>query len=401
VATWNERPGPGAGLVRRKRGRLVGGVCAGLARVSQLGVGWIRAAFVVAALLGGLGIALYLACWLIIPAEGDGSERPAATGAVVLAQVCAGCAGLAVLGALGAVATVFGFGWAVLGVAAAVLVGVVAGRPRLGPAWALLPVAALTVPALAVAASGLRLTTQTGASAVAPSSVAAIEHHVYRSGLNTMLVDLRRTPLPASGTVPLRIEGGLRRTIVALPSARCVHVIVHYDVNPFPVRLTALLTGRRNPIFSDAVVFGRLYARPSDTVIPPVTRPGPWLDITFSSQGGSLYVRDYPDHVDPDQRPDWPGYQVNLEPRPDIQGTPRKAAQRLIRNWRARLAAEQANARVIDSLMPGPCGAPTVATPPVPARHTARHTARRRAARPRRRSARPARPRTPQRRRRG
>jgi hypothetical protein len=79
-------------------------------------VGWIRAAFVVGALVGGLGIALYLACWLIIPVRGDAEQRPGPT--------------------------VFGFGWIVVGMAAVILVGVVVGRPALGPAWALLPVAA-------------------------------------------------------------------------------------------------------------------------------------------------------------------------------------------------------------------------------------------------------------------
>ena len=47
------------------------------------------------------------------------------------------------IGRAGAAATVFGFGWAVVAVAGAVLVGVLAGWARLGPAWALLPVGAL------------------------------------------------------------------------------------------------------------------------------------------------------------------------------------------------------------------------------------------------------------------
>jgi hypothetical protein len=334
-------------------------VCVGLAAVTRQSVGWIRAAFVVGALIGGLGIALYLACWLIIPVqgEGEGGARPGPTGVVVLAQACAACVALVVLAASGAAATVFGFGWVVVGIAAVILVGVLVGRPALGPAWALLPVAALTVPALAVAAGGLRLTTQVEASAVAPASAEAVAHHVYRGGLGTMFVDLRRTALPATGTVPLRIEAGLRRTIVALPADRCVHVVVHYVVHPFAARLTALLTAHQS-IFSDVVVFGRFYDRSSDTVTPPGTRPGPVLDIAFSSQGGSLYVRDYPDALDPEIRPDWPGFQVHVEQRPDTRGVPRRAAKRLLRNWRARRAAEQANAGLVNSLLPGPCAAP-------------------------------------------
>jgi phage shock protein PspC (stress-responsive transcriptional regulator) len=335
-------------------------VCVGLARVTRVSAGWIRAAFVLGALAGGLGIALYLACWLIIPVQGEGDESTVASGVVVLAQACAVAVGLAVLAGLAAVATVFGLGWVVVGVAAAVLVGVLLGQPRRGPAWALLPVAALTLPALGVAADGLRLTTHVHPVTVAPVGVQALGHDVYHSGLNTMLVDLRHTTLPVTGTVPLRIDAGLRRTIVALPSERCVRVVVHYDVDPLAVRLTALLAGHAM-VFSDAVIFGQLYDHTHGSVTPPASEPGPVLDIDFSSQGGSLYVRDYPDAVDPTMEPDWPGYRVHLEPRPDIRGTPKKAAEGLIRHWKARLAAQESNAQTVNSLMRGPCDPPAVA----------------------------------------
>ena len=273
--------------------------------------------------------------------------------------------------------TVFGFGWVVIGAAAVILVGVLVGCPRVAPAWTLLPVAALAIPALAVAADGLRLTTQTGSATVRPATARELERHVYRSGLNTMLVDLRHTALPATGTVPLPIAAGVRRTIVALPSQQCVRVIVHYDVNSFAVSLGSLLTGHHRVVFSDAVIFGRIYTVPKDTVIPASYRPGPFLDIHFSSQGGSLYVRDYPDSVDPAVEPNWHGFQVHPEPRPNVRGTPKKAAARLLRNWRARLAQEQADARAVNALLPGPCVPPA---PPTPAArrsvpHHARHAA--------------------------
>jgi len=193
----------------------------------------------------------------------------------------------------------------------------------------------------------------------------------YRSGLNTLLVDLRRTTFPAGGTVSLHIAAGMRRTIVALPTARCVRVIVHYDVNPFAARLTGLLSARTAPLFSNLVMFGRLYGSGRQTVAGPAAKPGPVLDVDFSSQGGSLYVRDYPTWIDPDANPDWPGYMVNVEPRPDTRGVPRQAAERLVDNWRVRRANEIANARAIDALLPGPCGAPvTDPTVPRPARST-------------------------------
>jgi phage shock protein PspC (stress-responsive transcriptional regulator) len=380
VTAWNEGSGPPVGLVRAERERWLGGVCAGLAQVSRVSLAWIRAGFVLTALLGGLGIALYLACWLIIPEAGDETKPPGPSGAVVVAQACAGCVGLAILALLGAVAAVFGFGWLVVGLGAAVLIAVLAGWRRLGPAWALLPVAALTLPAIAVAASGLRLAPQVAASVVTPASAQAIRGHVYRSGLNTMLVDLRRTTFPAAGaTVTLRIAAGMRRTIVALPADRCVRVAVRYHVNPFAARLTALFTGRTDPLFSDLVLFGRLFSRSPETTAAAATLPGPLLYIDFSSQGGSLYVRDYPSDIDPDGQPDWPGFLVHVEPRPDTRGVPRKAARALVSHWEVRRAAELRNARQVDAQMPGLCD-PTAA----PARHAPVAPAHR-AALPRRR----------------
>jgi hypothetical protein len=228
---------------------------------------------------------------------------------------------------------------------------------------------------------------------VVPASAGAVSRHVFRSGLNTMLIDLRRTPLPASGRVPLRIAAGVRRTIVALPANRCVRVVVHWDIDPFAVRMTALLTGRTRPIFSNLVAFGRLYGASRGFLAEPPTPAAPTLAIDFHSQGGSLYVRDYPGWVNPDVQPDWPGYQVHVEPRPNVRGTPRKAAQRLIAHWQVRRAAELANARVINALMPGACAAAPPPPPPrghaaarPPVGGSARGRARRRARRETRRS---------------
>ena len=274
VATWNERSGPPPGPSRGHRGKWLGGVCAGLAHRTGVGVGWIRLAFVLGAFLAGVGIALYLTCWLIMPATaGCGADGPSSGrgGLVVVARACAAASGSWRSASLGGLAAVFGFGWVVVAVAAVILVSVLAAWRRASPAWALLPVAALSLPAIAFAAAGVRLTTRRARRWWCPASAQAVSRHVFRSGLNTMLIDLRRTPLPTSGTVPLRIDAGVRRTIVALPASRCVRVVVHYDVDPFAVRMTALLTGRTRPIFSNLVAFGRLYGS-SDGVLaqPPV-----------------------------------------------------------------------------------------------------------------------------------
>ena len=105
-----------------------------------------------------------------------------------------------------------------------------------------------------------------------------------------------------------------------------------------------------------AKLFGRVVNAGRGTI---ESSPGPSsstsLRINFTSLGGSLYVRDYPASVDPEVEPDWPGYRVLPEPRPDIKGVPRRAAARLIAHWRTRHAAQVRSQRLIDALMPGPC----------------------------------------------
>ncbi len=56
-------------LVRPRRGRIVAGVCAGLARRFGLPPGRVRLLFVLSMLLPGPQILLYLALWIVVPGE--------------------------------------------------------------------------------------------------------------------------------------------------------------------------------------------------------------------------------------------------------------------------------------------------------------------------------------------
>lgn len=331
-------------------------MCSGLASGRGIGPRWIRAAFLGATLIGGLGVLVYLACWLIVPTDGEPAESPRSGWIVLLAQASAACVGVATVGAFGAVATLFGFGWIVAALAAAVLLGVLVSWPRLGPSWALLPIAALTLPSLAVAAGGLRLSPEAGHITVSPRALSPGAHLTVQAGLGTMLVDLRHTALPASGVVELRIEGGIRRTIVALPHDQCVHVALQYRVRPFVAQVAAQVTGVLP--FSGVEMFGSVVDPGSQVrYFSEGPAAGPWLKLEFSSAGGSLYVRDYPDARNPEVRPYWPGYRVFPEPRPNTRGVPHRAARRLVNAWRVRHAAQVRSGRLVNALMPGPCAA--------------------------------------------
>ena len=56
-------------LYRSKTDRKVAGVCGGLAQYFNIDPTLIRVLFVVLAILGGSGLLLYLALWIIVPTE--------------------------------------------------------------------------------------------------------------------------------------------------------------------------------------------------------------------------------------------------------------------------------------------------------------------------------------------
>ena len=58
-------------LTRPTHDRMLAGVASGLAGYAGIDVLIVRIAFAVLTFLGGAGIPLYLACWLLIPAEGS------------------------------------------------------------------------------------------------------------------------------------------------------------------------------------------------------------------------------------------------------------------------------------------------------------------------------------------
>ena len=56
-------------LTRTRSGRVIGGVCAGLARRFGLRPWQVRLMFVLSCILPGPQILLYVALWIILPAE--------------------------------------------------------------------------------------------------------------------------------------------------------------------------------------------------------------------------------------------------------------------------------------------------------------------------------------------
>jgi phage shock protein PspC (stress-responsive transcriptional regulator) len=61
-------PRPSA-LVRPRRGRILAGVCAGLARGFDMRPRTVRLLFIASCLLPGPQILLYLGLWIVLPSE--------------------------------------------------------------------------------------------------------------------------------------------------------------------------------------------------------------------------------------------------------------------------------------------------------------------------------------------
>ena len=72
IDDMNQNNGSGGKrLIRPRDGRLVAGVCAGLAAYFGVDVNLVRLAFGVFTVFYGLGILCYLLAWTILPEEGE------------------------------------------------------------------------------------------------------------------------------------------------------------------------------------------------------------------------------------------------------------------------------------------------------------------------------------------
>jgi len=60
----------GKSLHRTHNGRMLAGVCSGVAEFTGVDANIVRLALAIFTLLGGAGIFVYIAAWLLIPEEG-------------------------------------------------------------------------------------------------------------------------------------------------------------------------------------------------------------------------------------------------------------------------------------------------------------------------------------------
>jgi phage shock protein C len=75
ITDMSENNGSGGKrLLRLKDGRMLAGVCAGLAAYFGVDVNLVRLAFGVFTVFYGLGALIYVLAWVVLPEEGEGSS---------------------------------------------------------------------------------------------------------------------------------------------------------------------------------------------------------------------------------------------------------------------------------------------------------------------------------------
>jgi phage shock protein PspC (stress-responsive transcriptional regulator) len=249
--TGNPAQGGPVHRLRRDMGdRMLGGVAAGLARYLDVDVLFVRIAFAALTVIGGSGALIYVAAWLLVPADGEAhplaqqwaTRRPARRSLVVvviglvLAVIALGDLfrsgpwwpgpGSDVGLVLGAVALLL---------AVTLVVGSGGHRTAVSRLRWLLVISVLAVAAVVVvvaatvfsieAASGVPLRGGIGDTQFHPTTGGQLQRD-YRLAIGNLNVDLSGVAF-RSGTTHVTATVGIGRLIVEVPPGPTVSVVAH------------------------------------------------------------------------------------------------------------------------------------------------------------------------------
>jgi phage shock protein PspC (stress-responsive transcriptional regulator)/predicted membrane protein len=232
-------------LRRSTKRRMVGGVAGGIAERFDVDANIVRVVFVVLSFLWGLGVAIYLAMWVLIPQSGrsDDAEEsvdapPASNlrllryvllaGVVVVAVIV-----LATIGGAPKVGGGVGVLWLVLLAVLAVLSLRSSARQHMLRRFiALVFLSILTIVILIsgaflgfLASTGVPMTGGSGARDYQPSNVAQIQS-TYRTEFGTMTIDLRQVHF-SSTTTSVSASVAVGSLTVYVPANAIVYLKTH------------------------------------------------------------------------------------------------------------------------------------------------------------------------------
>jgi phage shock protein C len=286
------------GLRRSTKRRMIGGVAGGIGERFDIDPNIVRVVFVVLTVLYGLGAAIYLAMWVLIPQSGrqaddleEFGQAPPETNLRLLRYVLlAGVVVVAVIvistiGGAPRVGGGFGVLWLIfLAVMAVLSLRSSARQHMLRRFIALVFLSFLSVVVLLsgaflglLASTGVPMTGGTGERIIQPSSVSQVQR-TYRTEFGTMTVDLRQVHFNASPTsVTASVAAGIltvdvpTNAIVYLKTRVGVGSVEYwgtygYTNQPFsaiPPSLTSIVSQRRAPhlILNAQVGVGKIRLR--------------------------------------------------------------------------------------------------------------------------------------------
>jgi len=230
-------------LRRSTKRRMIGGVAGGIAERFDVDANIVRVVFVVLTVLYGLGAAIYLAMWVLIPQSGDpmagveeNGDTPPATnlrllryvllaGVVVVAVIV-----LSTIGGAPRVGNGVGVLWLIFLVVLAVLsLRSSARQHMLRRFLALVFLSIMTIFILISAAflgflasTGVPMTGGSGVRVVQPTALGQVQHS-YREEFGTMTIDLRQVGFGANTTsVTASVAAGV--LTVDLPANAIVYL---------------------------------------------------------------------------------------------------------------------------------------------------------------------------------
>jgi phage shock protein PspC (stress-responsive transcriptional regulator) len=269
-------------LHRSTKRRMIGGVAGGIGERFDIDPNIVRVIFVVLTVLYGLGAAIYLAMWVLIPQSGrrggglaESEEAPPASNMRLLSYVLLAGVVVAVvivfatLGAAPKVGGGFSLLWLVfLAVLAILSLRSSARQHMLRRFIALVFLSILTVAILIsgaflgfLASTGVPLTGGSGERIVQPTTLSQVQHS-YRTEFGSMNVDLRGVHFSSTTmTVSASVAAGSLN--VEVPANAIVYLKTHIGLgnieyigslgysngpfNPVPSNLTTLASQRGAP----------------------------------------------------------------------------------------------------------------------------------------------------------
>jgi phage shock protein C len=208
------------GLRRSTKRRMVGGVAGGIGERFDIDANIVRVVFVVLTVLYGLGAAIYLAMWVLIPQSGSGADDFEETGVeppasnlrllryvLLAAVVVIAVIAISTIGGAPRVGNGFAVLWLIFLIVLAVLSLRSSARQHMLRRFiALVFLSFMTVLILMsgaflgfLASTGVPMTGGSGARVFQPSNVAQVQP-TYHMEFGTMTVDLRQVHFSSTAT---------------------------------------------------------------------------------------------------------------------------------------------------------------------------------------------------------